>query len=81
MAKVKKMDAERTRITPDELSQAQSLSRQMTEVKLKVAEYSLMHHRATAYLSHLENEMTTFQDNLAQKYGERPFDLKTGEFK
>jgi uncharacterized coiled-coil protein SlyX len=81
MGKIKKMDAERTRVTPEELSQAQSLTRQIAEIKLKVAEYGLAHKRAMDYLDHMTGQMDNLQDTLAKKYGERPIDLKTGEFK
>lgn len=81
MTKVKKMNEQRTRISEEELSKAQSLTRQIAEVKLKVAEYGLAHKRALDYLDHMTGQMDDLQDSLAKKYGERPIDLKTGEFK
>ncbi len=86
MTKIKNLKDNSTpsKITSEELSEMQGLSRAYNQVRAKVADLSFMHYQALRNMEALEARMGKFNEDITKKYklkDDAKIDQVTGEIK
>lgn len=74
----------KNKISSEELSEMQNLSRVYNQVRLKVAELSMQHYQALRNMEAIEARMSKFNQDVTEKYNltdESKIDPQTGEIK
>ena len=86
MTKIKNLkdNTKSKKISSEELSEMQNLSRVYNQVRLKVAELSMQHYQALRNMEAIEARMSKFNQDVTEKYNltdESKIDPQTGEIK